>query len=74
MRRATASDSTSTRSESEIAFVLRGAKRKSGPEMMRHVASANVGTLAPPRAPPRKAKRKSAPAAKARKSAKRRKA
>ena len=68
MRRTGAADTANTLSESEIAFVLRGAKRKSGPEMLRHVASANAGPQA------RAAKRKSAPAGKAKKTAKRRKA
>lgn len=35
-------NSGNTRSASEIGFVLRRAKRKSGPEMLRHVAMAKA--------------------------------
>ena len=67
MRRSNAADDTaSTLSNSEAAFVLRGAKRRSGPEMMRHIATANAGSNSP--------KRKSGTAGKAKKTAKRRKA
>jgi hypothetical protein len=66
MRRSSASDNGGTLSESEIGFVLRGAQRKTGPEMLRHVAAAKAG--------PGAAKRKAAPAHKAKRSAKRRKA
>lgn len=70
MKRMTPSDSSGSRSDSEIGFVLRAAHRKSGPEMLRHVAAANAG---PASAAGRAAKAKATKGTKAKTSAKRRK-
>ncbi len=66
MRRTMTADTSNPRSDSEIGFVLRGAHRATGPEMLRRIAAANAGPSAP--------KRKAASGGKAKKPAKRRKA
>lgn len=71
MKRVTASETSGSRSDSEIGFVLRAAHRKTGPEILRHVAAAKAG---PATAAGRAAKAKATKGTKAKTSAKRRKA